>query len=147
MHLPKCFAWCKRSPQKLFKIEKPSCKIKSQTLCKVLIQWVVLHCIGPEWTNTHQCTNVDGWCTDRILFSIPVPSQVDLFRLRFLSCDLSFLFGNFIFSPPPSPVFFSPLISVFSTQLFIYLFIYFWETFLTHLPIYLFMYLAFDLST
>jgi hypothetical protein len=55
---------------------------------------------GPEWTSTHQCTNVDGWCTDRILFSIPVPSQVDLFCLPFLIPDqplsqFFFFFWNF----------------------------------------------------
>jgi hypothetical protein len=43
-----------------------------------------------EWTSTHQRTNVDGWCTDRILFSIPAPSQVHSFCLPFLSPDLSF---------------------------------------------------------
>jgi hypothetical protein len=60
---------------------------------------------GREWTSTHQCTNVDGWCTDRILFSIHVPSHVDFFSLPFLSPDLSF-FCNFIFSPPPTHFYF-----------------------------------------
>jgi hypothetical protein len=64
--------------------------------------------LRPEWTSTHQCTNVDGWCTDRIPFSIPVPSQVHFFCLPFLSPDLSF-FWNFIFSLPPSQFFLFPL--------------------------------------
>jgi hypothetical protein len=60
---------------------------------------------GPQWSSTHQCTNVDGWCTDRILFSIPVPSQADFFCLPFLSPDLSF-FLQLYFLPGPHPVFF-----------------------------------------
>ncbi len=59
---------------------------------------------GPEWTSTHQWTNVDGWCTDRILFSIPVPSQVDIFCLPFLSPDLSFFLIELYFLPAPHPV-------------------------------------------
>ncbi len=60
---------------------------------------------GPEWSTTHQCTNVDGWCTDRILFSIPVPPHVDFFCLPFLSPDqpwsalISVFICNFFFSP------------------------------------------------
>jgi len=50
---------------------------------------------------------LDGWCADRILFSIPVPSQVDLFSLPFLSPDLTFFFAT-LFSPCPLPSFFSP---------------------------------------
>ncbi len=63
---------------------------------------------GPEWTSTHQCTNVDGWYTDRILFSIHVPSQVDFFGLSFLSPDQpwsQFFFAT-LFSPQPPPGFF-----------------------------------------
>jgi len=26
----------------------------------------------PEWTRTHQCTNVDGWCTDGCTFFVPL---------------------------------------------------------------------------
>jgi len=53
-------------------------------------------------------TNVDGWCTDGILFSIHVSSsQVYFFSLPFLSPDLSFLFWNFIFSWPPTQFLFS----------------------------------------
>ncbi len=94
----------------------------------------------PERTSTHQCTNVDGWCTDRILFSIPVPSQVDFFCLPLLSLDQPwsqfflqlyllpapfpvcffpwspFFFWNFIFSPPPTR----------------FLFFFAFETFPTH---------------
>ncbi len=63
---------------------------------------------GPQWTSTHQCPNVDGWCTDRILFSIPVPSQVHFFSLPFLSPDLIsvFFFLGTLFSPRPQPSFF-----------------------------------------
>ncbi len=69
-------------------------------VCLVFRVWLSK---GPEWTSTHQWTNVDGWCTDRILFSIPVPSQVDVLCLRFLSPFsgmISVFFCNFIFSPP-----------------------------------------------
>jgi hypothetical protein len=58
---------------------------------------------GREWTSTPQCTNVDGWCTDWILFSIPVPSQVDFFCLPFFSPDHSF-FLQLYFLPAPHPV-------------------------------------------
>ncbi len=68
----------------------------------------------PEWTSTHQCTNVDGWCTDRILFSIPVPSLVDFFSLPFLSPDLSFFFGT-LFSPRPPSSFFFFFVFAFET--------------------------------
>ncbi len=54
-----------------------------------------------------QCTNVDGWCTDGILFSILVPSQVDFFPLPFLSPNPSF-FWQLYFLPAPFPVFFPP---------------------------------------
>jgi hypothetical protein len=56
--------------------------------------------LWPEWTSTDQCT-------DRILFCIPVPSQVDIFCLPFLSPDLRF-FLQLYFLPAPFPVFFSP---------------------------------------
>ncbi len=49
------------------------------------------------------CTNVDGWCTDRILFSIPVPSQANFFCLPFLRPDLS-NFLQLYFLPAPHPV-------------------------------------------
>jgi hypothetical protein len=26
---------------------------------------------GPQWSSTHQCTNVDGWCTDGCTFFVP----------------------------------------------------------------------------
>ncbi len=99
----------------------------------------------------HQSTNVDGWCTDRILFSIPVPSQVDFFCLPFLGrdqpwsqfffgtfifypgfpvlffLDLGFFFRNFIFSPPPTQFLF----------FFFFSFFFFaFETFPTHPPTY-----------
>jgi hypothetical protein len=45
---------------------------------------------------------MDGWCTDRILFSIPVPSEIDFFSLPFLSPDLS-LFLQLYFLPAPPP--------------------------------------------
>ncbi len=77
---------------------------------------------GPEWTSTHQCTNMDGWCANRILFSIPIPSQVDFFCLPFLSpfSDQPWSLFSFatLFSPPPLPRFFFPLISVFFETLF-----------------------------
>jgi hypothetical protein len=53
---------------------------------------------GPKGTSTHQWTNVDGWCTHRTLFSIPVPSQVDFFSLPFLSPDLSFILELYFLS-------------------------------------------------
>jgi len=64
--------------------------------------------LGPEWTSTHQWTNVDGWCTDRIVFSIPVPSQVHGFCLPVLSPDQPWsqvLFAT-LFSHHLAPVFF-----------------------------------------
>ncbi len=103
---------CQHFPHKKF--ERTKKKRKIGKLQNQLIIWqtcveaahVLEHLLqGPEWTNTHQCNDLDGWCTDRILFSIPVPSQVDFFS-PFLSPDLSF-FCNFIFSPPPSQFFFS----------------------------------------
>ncbi len=42
--------------------------------------------------------HMDGWCTNRILCSIPMPSQVEVFFLPFLSLDLSFFFVT-LFSP------------------------------------------------
>jgi len=60
--------------------------------------------LGPEWTSTHQRTNVDGWCTDRIVFSIPVPSQVDVFCLPFLPWS-QFFFAT-LFSHHLAPIFF-----------------------------------------
>jgi hypothetical protein len=62
--------------------------------------------------------HVDGRCTDRILFSIPVPSQVEFFSLPFLSPDLSFFFLQLYFLPAPYPDSF---------------FFFAFETFLTHL--------------
>ncbi len=66
-----------------------------------------------EWSNTHQCTNVDGWCTNRIIFSIHVPSQVDFFCLPFLNHDQpwSQFYLQLYFFLTPFLVFF-PLISI-----------------------------------
>jgi len=68
--------------------------------------------LGPEWPNTHQCTNVDGWCTDRILFSIPGLSlchpRLTLFVCPFsalINVDLKF-FLQLYFLTAPFPVFF-----------------------------------------
>ncbi len=61
---------------------------------------------GPEWTSTHQCTNVDGWCTDRILFSIHVPSLVDFFFFALSQPWSQFFFFGTLFSPPPPTKFF-----------------------------------------
>ncbi len=99
---------------------------------------------GPEWTSTQLCTNVDGWCIDRILFSIHVPFRLTFFCLHFLSPDLSFFFLVTLFSPRPLPSFFFPLISdfffwnfIFSpppTQVFFNFFAF--ETFPAHPPTY-----------
>ncbi len=82
----------------------------------------VVHKIGtyrrPEWTSTHQCTNVDGWCTDRILFSIPVPSQVHFFLFALSQPWSQFSFAT-LFSPRPPPGFY---------------FFFAFETFPTHYP-------------
>jgi hypothetical protein len=60
----------------------------------------------PEWTSTHQCTNVDGWCTDRILFSIPVPSQVHFFLFAVSQpwSQFFFAFETFPTYPPTTPI-------------------------------------------
>jgi hypothetical protein len=75
------------------------------------VRWL----IGTEWSSTHQCTNVDGWCTHRILFSIPVPPQVDFFCLPFLSPRLSF-FLHLYFLPASHPVSFSSSFETFPTR-------------------------------
>ncbi len=79
---------------------------------------------GPEWTSTQRCTNVDGWCTDRILFSILVPSQVDFFCFPFLSPDLSSFFLEFYFLPAHPcttshcpPLTYSPILYINSLSL------------------------------
>jgi hypothetical protein len=70
---------------------------------------VVCGMFCPEWTSTHQCINLDGWCTDRTLFSIPVPSQVHFFCLPFLSLFSTlisvffFAFETFPTHPPTTP--------------------------------------------
>ncbi len=94
----------------------------------------------PEWSSTHQCTNVDGWCTHRILFSIPVPSQVHFFSLPFLSPDLSFFFGT-LFSPRTPP---SLIVCLFFFFFFFLLLKLFPPT---HPPTYLSTYLPFHLPT
>jgi hypothetical protein len=33
--------------------------------------WMLMYFFGPEWSSTHQCTNVDGWCTDGCTFFVP----------------------------------------------------------------------------
>jgi hypothetical protein len=85
---------------------------------RILHWWVLLGVTlsqknGPVWTSTHQCTNVDGWCSDRILFSIPVPSQVDTFFVCPFSALISVFFSATLFSPCPLPRFSFPLISIF----------------------------------
>jgi hypothetical protein len=88
----------------------------------------------PIWCHPWMDDGTDGWCSDRILFSIPVPSQVDFFCLAFLSLNLSF-FCNFIFSRPPSQFCFSPPSQVFFFGNFIFspaptqllLFFFFWN--------------------
>jgi len=57
-----------------------------------------------QHAQVHQLGWMDGWCTDRILFSIHVPFQVEFFCLSFLSPDLSFFFWEFYFLPAPHPV-------------------------------------------
>jgi len=51
---------------------------------------------GLEWTNTHHCTNVDGWCTNRVTFFLvppcPWPNQGDKLMLMFC-----------FFTHPPHP--------------------------------------------
>ncbi len=56
---------------------------------------------GPEWTSTYQCTNVDGWCTDRILFPCAIPGWLFLFAL---SQPWSQCFLQLYFRPAPQPV-------------------------------------------
>ncbi len=58
-----------------------------------------------EWTKTHQCTNMDGWCIDRIFFSILVPSQIDFFFCAFSTLILIYLFWQLYFSLPPTQFF------------------------------------------
>jgi hypothetical protein len=86
---------------------------------------------GPEWTSTHQCTNVDGWCTDRILFSIPVPSQVWLFLFALSQPWSEFLFWDFYFLHAPFPVF---ILFYFIFFLPGFFFFFSFETFPTHPP-------------
>jgi hypothetical protein len=74
----------------------------------------------------------DGWCTDRILFSIHVPSQVHLFFVCPFSALISVFFYNFIFSPPPSQYFFFPWPFFKKNYLFITLF--FWWNFIFSPP-------------
>ncbi len=94
---------------------------------------------GVEWTSTHQCTNVDGSCTDKFIFSIPAPSQVEFFCLPFLSPDLNFSLQLY-FLPTPFPVFFPWSLFFFFGTLFSprpppgFFFKIFFETFPTHPP-------------
>ncbi len=60
----------------------------------------------PECTSTHQCTNLDGWCIDRILFSIPVPSQVEFFLFASSQPWSQFVFWELYFLPVPHPILF-----------------------------------------
>jgi len=71
--------------------------------------------LWPEWTSTHQCTKWMDGALDRILFSIPVPSQVDFFLFALSQPLISvFFFWNFIFSQPPTQfLFFVLLLKLF----------------------------------
>jgi len=76
---------------------------------------------GPEWTSTHQCTNVDGWCTDRMLFSIPVPSQVDVLCFPVLSpfsAMISVFFLQLYFLPAPTRFYLCMYLFIFLLKLF-----------------------------
>jgi hypothetical protein len=70
-------------------------------MCRYSHRWAIS-------ARVNQHSPVDGWCTDRIFFSIPVPSQVDFFCLPFLSPDLRFFLQLYFFLPAPFPVFFPP---------------------------------------
>jgi hypothetical protein len=98
------------------------------SFCKIFIPNYGFDAVISEWTNTHQCTNMDGWCTDRILFSIPVSSQVDFFIWPF-SALISDFFLELYFVPHPVSFYF--LLKVFPpthypplspTDLFTYIF-------------------------
>jgi hypothetical protein len=75
----------------------------------------ISYCLGPEWTNTHQCTNVDGWCTHGCTFFIPPcpwANQGGKLKLTFFFPSLSpswFLFWELFFSSPPTPAQVSPI--------------------------------------
>ncbi len=86
-----------------------------------IVSWsLTIHpswCTGGCWfivarVNQHPPVHqVDGWCTDRILFSIPVPSQLDFFLFALSQPLISvFFFWNFIFSQPPTQFLFSVLL-------------------------------------
>jgi hypothetical protein len=79
-------------------------KIHSQLLAGSFTEWASPLCrlAQSEAASTHQCTNVDGWCTDRILFSLPLPSQLHFFFLcPFSALTSVFFFGTF-FHPAPT---------------------------------------------
>jgi hypothetical protein len=58
-----------------------------------------------EWTSTHQCTNLDGWCTNGCTFffrAYPCANQGGEHRLTifFLFLDCLFLFLELVFFAP-----------------------------------------------
>jgi hypothetical protein len=61
-----------------------------------------------EWTNTHQCTNMDGWCIHGCTFFVtPYPWANQDGKLKFAFFFSLYLthvgfFGEF-FSSPPTP--------------------------------------------
>jgi hypothetical protein len=61
----------------------------------------------PEWTSTHQCTNVDGWCTHRHTFFVPPcpwanqGGKLKLTLFFFLSsAQVGVFLGTFFFLTP-----------------------------------------------
>jgi len=66
----------------------------------------------PEWTSTHQSTNVDGWCTDGYTFLVlPCPWLTKVANsswLFFPFLSLGWFFWEFFFSSPRTPVQASP---------------------------------------
>ncbi len=67
----------------------------------------------PEWTSTHQCTNVDGWCTDGCTFFVPpCPCLTKVtnssWPFFFLSWALVGFFWELFFSSPHTPAQASP---------------------------------------
>ncbi len=59
---------------------------------------------GLKWTNTRQCTNVDGWCINVCTFFVPPcpkTNQGGKCRLTFFSS----LQPKLIFSSPPTPTY------------------------------------------
>jgi hypothetical protein len=72
--------------------------------------WMLMYFFGPEWTSTHQCTNVDGCCTDGCtFFDSPCPwaNQGGELKLTFFFSSFPqprlILFFELFFSSPPRP--------------------------------------------